>query len=141
MILKCKSCIESWIFPTFFDWLLFIPGPRPLSMSSHDCIFCLWKGQLMSYSLIAYFPRIDDTFAFSIFLMMVKQMEQVACLYKFHSLFVNMSILSMKWYEFINTFYCLFIPKLTGHTKHVLKMTVYLNTKLKYPVINCTKNN
>ena len=30
MILKCESCIESWIFPTFFDWLLFIPGPRPL---------------------------------------------------------------------------------------------------------------
>ena len=32
MILKCESCIESWIFPTFFDWLLFIPGPRPLNM-------------------------------------------------------------------------------------------------------------
>ena len=30
MILKCESCIESWIFPTFSDWLLFIPGPRPL---------------------------------------------------------------------------------------------------------------
>ena len=30
MILKCESCIESWIFPTFFDWLLFIPRPRPL---------------------------------------------------------------------------------------------------------------
>ena len=22
---------EKWIFPIFFDWLLFIPGPRPLS--------------------------------------------------------------------------------------------------------------
>ena len=31
MILKCESCIERSIFPPFFDWLLFIPGPRPLS--------------------------------------------------------------------------------------------------------------
>ena len=29
-MLKCDSCIESWIFATFFDWLLFIPGLRPL---------------------------------------------------------------------------------------------------------------
>ena len=27
MLLKCESCIESSIFPTF-DWLIFIPGPR-----------------------------------------------------------------------------------------------------------------
>ena len=33
MILKCESCIESWIFPTFFDWLLYIPGPRPLRVT------------------------------------------------------------------------------------------------------------
>ena len=26
------SCKESWIFPSFFDWLLFIPGPQPLSL-------------------------------------------------------------------------------------------------------------
>ena len=32
MMLKCESCIESWIFPTFFDWLLFIPRPRPLNI-------------------------------------------------------------------------------------------------------------
>ena len=25
-----KSCIISWFFPTFCDWLLFIPEPRPL---------------------------------------------------------------------------------------------------------------
>ena len=36
MILKCESCIESWIFPTFFDWLLFISGPRPLSFRSQN---------------------------------------------------------------------------------------------------------
>ena len=44
MILKCESCIESWIFPTFFDWLLFIPGPRPLRVSPHnECpVFCNW---------------------------------------------------------------------------------------------------
>ena len=29
MILKCE--IESLNFPTFFDWLLFIPWPRPLN--------------------------------------------------------------------------------------------------------------
>ena len=34
MILKCESCLESWIFPTFFDWLLFIPRPRPLTTIS-----------------------------------------------------------------------------------------------------------
>ena len=37
MILKCESCIESWIFPTFFDWLLFIPGPRPLIWHFNFC--------------------------------------------------------------------------------------------------------
>ena len=31
MILKCESCIESWILPTFFDWLLFIPASRPFT--------------------------------------------------------------------------------------------------------------
>ena len=31
MILKCESCIEKLNFPTFFNWLLFIPGPRLLS--------------------------------------------------------------------------------------------------------------
>ena len=32
MILKCESCIESWIFPKFFNWLLFVPGPRSLNI-------------------------------------------------------------------------------------------------------------
>ena len=36
MILKCESCIESWNFPTFFDWLLFIPGPRPLKYCTYS---------------------------------------------------------------------------------------------------------
>ena len=30
-MLKCDSFIESWILATFFDWLLFIPGLRPLN--------------------------------------------------------------------------------------------------------------
>ena len=30
MFPNSASCIESWISPTFFDWLLFIPRPRPL---------------------------------------------------------------------------------------------------------------
>ena len=37
MILKCESCIESGIFPTFFDWMLFIPGPQPLSSCFEIC--------------------------------------------------------------------------------------------------------
>ena len=32
MILKCESCIESWIFPKFFNCLLFVPGPRSLNI-------------------------------------------------------------------------------------------------------------
>ena len=39
MILKCESCIESRNFPTFFDWLLFIPGPRPLMCTSGHQIY------------------------------------------------------------------------------------------------------
>ena len=41
MILKCESCIESWIFPTFFDWLLFIPESRSLKHLKH--FWCLCK--------------------------------------------------------------------------------------------------
>ena len=46
MILKCESCIESWIFLTFFDWLLFIIGPRPLKervylLPTKVCIICI----------------------------------------------------------------------------------------------------
>ena len=43
MILKCESCIESWIFPTFFDWLLFIPGPRPSKMIQFSTINKNWR--------------------------------------------------------------------------------------------------
>lgn len=97
---------------------------------SHACMFCLWTGQLISHSLIAFFPHIDDTFVFFL-LMMEKQMKQVACLYEFHSLFVNMSILCMKWYEFINTFYCLFITKPIGHTKHFFKDDIFSEHKVE----------
>ena len=37
MMLKCESCIESWIFPTFFNWLLFIPRPRHLIITWYFC--------------------------------------------------------------------------------------------------------
>ena len=59
MILKCESCIESWIFPTFFDWLLFIPGPRPL--------ITLYSSSLFFY-LICHFWRLKSSIILSLWI-------------------------------------------------------------------------
>ena len=61
MILKCESCIESWIFPTFFDWLLFIPGPRPLIIKSENQVLCQghWlKVHILWQSLFNLLPSV-----------------------------------------------------------------------------------
>ena len=68
MILKCESCIESWIFPTFFDWLLFIPGPRPLKLPNvyffvengcrHDRWKTLWITASCPFVQVVHFTRV-----------------------------------------------------------------------------------
>ena len=48
MILKCESCTESRIFPTFFDWLLFIPGPNIVRLTA----IYTWAPPFKKFNLI-----------------------------------------------------------------------------------------
>ena len=66
MILKCESCIESWIFPTFFDWLLFIPGPRPLTLLSiYACLLVKHVQLAMDESFLTLpLPFVTQFFSF-----------------------------------------------------------------------------
>ena len=57
MILKCESCKESWIFPTFIDWLLFIPGPLPLNIEKQidtRVVYCASFFDKIWYNTIWY---------------------------------------------------------------------------------------
>ena len=71
MILNCESCIVNWIFPTVFDCLLFIPGPRPLNVDwdmllfpqyQFDTFISLerlakaWMQYLCFYTVSKFFP-------------------------------------------------------------------------------------
>ena len=58
LIFKCESCVETWIFPKFSDWLLFLPGAQPISRLTPQITLSLGFAELY-YKVSTYIAKLN----------------------------------------------------------------------------------